>query len=82
MAGKNELVVGLVNDHFVHVPIRLAVSDKNNINPEGGLWRDVIAATGQHRLMTNRQGLHKPDSCLADEGYQENEPTLSEAKGW
>lgn len=53
MAGKSELIVGLVNDNLVHVPIRLAVSKKNNINPEGGLWHSVIEATGQPPLMTN-----------------------------
>ncbi len=53
MAGKTELLVSLVNNHLVHVPIRLAVAKKNIINPEGGLWRSVVEATGQPLLMKN-----------------------------
>jgi 6-phosphofructokinase 1 len=53
MAGKTELLVSLVNNHLVHVPIRLAVSKKNIINPDGGLWRSVVEATGQPLLMKN-----------------------------
>ncbi len=53
MAGKTELLVSLVNNHLVHVPIRLAVAKKNNINPDGGLWRSVVEATGQPLLMKN-----------------------------
>lgn len=53
MAGKTEMIISLVNDQFVHVPIRLAVSKKNRINPDDGLWRDVTAVTGQPRLMKN-----------------------------
>lgn len=53
MAGKTELIVGLVHDYFVHVPIRMAVSRKNIIDPDGSLWRDVIEATGQPTLFKN-----------------------------
>lgn len=53
MAGKTEMIISLINDQFVHVPIRLAVSKKNRINPDKGLWRDVTAVTGQPRLMKN-----------------------------
>jgi len=53
MAGKTELLVSLVNNHLVHVPIRLAVAKKNIINPDGGLWRSVVEATGQPLLMKN-----------------------------
>jgi 6-phosphofructokinase 1 len=53
MAGKSELIVGLVHNHFVHVPTRVAVSRKNRVNPDGSLWRAVIEATGQPFLMKN-----------------------------
>jgi 6-phosphofructokinase 1 len=53
MAGKTALLVSLVNDHFVHIPIQMAVSRKNKIEPEGSLWRDVVEATGQPLLMKN-----------------------------
>ena len=53
MAGKTELLVGLMHDRFVHIPIAMAVSTKNNINPDGPLWRSVVEATGQPLIMTN-----------------------------
>jgi 6-phosphofructokinase 1 len=53
MAGKTKLLMSLVNDHFVHVPITMAVSERNFVDPEGSLWRDVVNATGQPALMTN-----------------------------
>jgi len=53
MAGKTELIIGLLHNRFVHVPMRLAVSRRNCIEPDGDLWRDVIDATGQPVLMTN-----------------------------
>jgi len=51
MAGKTELLISLVNNHFVHVPIEMAVSKKNCIEPDNELWRDVVTSTGQPRLM-------------------------------
>ncbi len=53
MAGKTAMIVSLLNDRFVHVPIEMAVSKKNHINPDEALWRNVIEATGQPALMKN-----------------------------
>lgn len=53
MSGRTELLIGLMHDEYVHIPIRLAVSRRNQIKPGGSLWRDVIDATGQPALMTN-----------------------------
>ncbi len=47
MAGKTDLLIGLWNDRFVHVPIPLAIASRRKIDPESDLWRAVIAATGQ-----------------------------------
>jgi 6-phosphofructokinase 1 len=47
MAGKTGLVIGLLNDRFVHVPIELLASQKKQVNPDGPEWRAVLAATGQ-----------------------------------
>lgn len=58
MAGKTGLLISLMHDQFVHVPIQLAVSKRHQIAPEKELWRDVVAATGQPRLMKN------PDATL------------------
>ncbi|MBD3393304.1 MAG: ATP-dependent 6-phosphofructokinase [Chitinivibrionales bacterium] len=53
MAGKTKMLIGRINYHFVHVPIELAVSRRNRVNPESSLWRDVMDATGQPPLMKN-----------------------------
>lgn len=47
MAGKTDVMIGLRYDHYIHVPIPLAVSSRRVIDPKGALWRRVITATGQ-----------------------------------
>ncbi|MFH1035475.1 MAG: ATP-dependent 6-phosphofructokinase [Pseudomonadota bacterium] len=51
LAGKTGLLVSLWNDHYVHVPIKLAVSHRSYVDPDGGLWRAVREATGQPDLL-------------------------------
>ncbi len=53
MAGKTKLLIGLVNNEFVHIPIRAATSKRKQVNPEGSLWRDAIEATQQPMSMVN-----------------------------
>ena len=53
MAGRTKTLISLVNNHFVHLPISLAVSTRNQIDPESALWRDVLEATGQPIRMVN-----------------------------
>lgn len=53
MAGKTKMLVSLVNNHFVHIPIHLAVSIQKKIDIEGSFWRDVLGATGQPMFLTN-----------------------------
>jgi 6-phosphofructokinase 1 len=53
MAGKTSMLISLIHNHFVHLPIRMAVSRQNTIDPEGPLWRDVVDATGQPLRMRN-----------------------------
>ncbi|MBN2038183.1 MAG: ATP-dependent 6-phosphofructokinase [Chitinispirillaceae bacterium] len=53
MAGKTDIIISLIHNRYMHVPIRLAVSRRNRIDPESSLWRDVIEATGQPALMKN-----------------------------
>jgi len=53
MAGKTGLLMGLVNNSFVHIPIAVAVAKRNRVDPESALWRDVVVATGQPPLMVN-----------------------------
>ncbi|MCF8108113.1 MAG: hypothetical protein K9J81_03875 [Desulfohalobiaceae bacterium] len=51
MAGRTNMVVGYWNYQFTHVPIALAVSQRQKIDPRGRLWSNVLAATGQPASM-------------------------------
>ena len=53
MAGKTKLLISLVNNTFVHVPIKIAVSKKKYVDIEGSLWRDVLENTRQPVKMKN-----------------------------
>jgi len=53
MAGKTQALVSMINNRFVNIPIKLAVSNRNHINPEGALWRDVLENTRQPSSMKN-----------------------------
>lgn len=53
MAGKTGLLISMLHHHYVHIPIKMATSKRNNIDPDRSLWRDVLDATGQPILMTN-----------------------------
>jgi 6-phosphofructokinase 1 len=54
MAGKTKLIIGLVNNEFVHLPIKAVISHRNHVDPEGNLWRDTLDATHQPVLMVNQ----------------------------
>ncbi len=47
LSGRTDLMIGLRHDHFVHVPIELAITSERRVDPEGELWSEVLAATGQ-----------------------------------
>jgi 6-phosphofructokinase 1 len=51
MSGRTNMVVGLWNHQITHVPIALATSTRKKIDPEGALWSNVLASTGQPRQM-------------------------------
>jgi 6-phosphofructokinase 1 len=53
MAGKTKLIIGLVNNEFVHLPIKAAISQRSHVDPEGNLWRDTLDATHQPAQMVN-----------------------------
>jgi 6-phosphofructokinase 1 len=59
MAGKTTVLIGLVNNAFVHLPTKAAVSRRNHVDPEGSLWRDTLDATHQPTLMINTPGAAK-----------------------
>ncbi len=51
LAGKTGMMVSLWNNHYVHVPIELAISHRSYVEPCGNLWRAVREATGQQALV-------------------------------
>ncbi len=60
LAGKTALLIGLINNNMVHVPMQMAVSRRNRIDPNGELWRDVTEATGQPLLLQERRKIPRP----------------------
>jgi 6-phosphofructokinase 1 len=47
MSGRTSMVVGRMRRRFVHIPMALAVSRRNQVDPHGDLWMSVLEATGQ-----------------------------------
>jgi len=47
MAGRTKLIIGYINDEFVHIPIKAAVCRRKLVDPEGSLWRDALEDTQQ-----------------------------------
>lgn len=47
MAGRTGMIIGLINDSFVHVPIELLPSQKKQLDQDDSQWRAVLACTGQ-----------------------------------
>jgi len=47
LAGRTDMLVGYWNGQFTHVPISLSVSARKRIDPNGRLWNEVLASTGQ-----------------------------------
>ncbi len=54
MAGKTKLIIGLVNNEFVHLPIKAVIAQRSRIDPESNLWRDTLDATHQPPMMVNQ----------------------------
>jgi 6-phosphofructokinase 1 len=51
MTGRTNMVVGNWKGEFTHVPIRMAVSSRKKIDPNGRFWSTVLSCTGQPREM-------------------------------
>jgi len=50
MAGKNRMLIGHWNNHFVYVPMSASAGKRKQVNPRGTLWSTVMEATGQGTL--------------------------------
>jgi 6-phosphofructokinase 1 len=53
MAGKTDMIIGHWNNHFVHLPMKLSVGKRKQVNPQGKLWTTVLESTGQGSLKNN-----------------------------
>jgi len=53
MAGKTRILIGMVNNEFVHLPTAIIVAHRNRVDPEGSLYRDAIDSTGQPISLCN-----------------------------
>jgi 6-phosphofructokinase 1 len=53
MAGKTGMVVGLVNDTYVHLPLKAVASKRKLVDPHGNIWMNVLESTGQPVSMKN-----------------------------
>ena len=51
MSGRTSMVVANWKGEFTHVPIRMAVSSRKKIDPNGRFWSTVLSCTGQPREM-------------------------------
>jgi 6-phosphofructokinase 1 len=49
MAGRTDVLVGVWNQRFTHVPIPVAVAARRLLDPRGELWHGVLESTGQER---------------------------------
>lgn len=50
IAGKTGMVISMVNNQFVHVPIKMAISHRKQVEPDGRFWLSVLESTGQPTL--------------------------------
>jgi 6-phosphofructokinase 1 len=49
MAGRTDMLVGVWNQRFTHVPMPVAVAARRQLDPRGELWQRVLESTGQAR---------------------------------
>ena len=50
MSGRTRMIVSRWHTKFVHVPMDLAIRDRNCVDPNGDLWMTVLESTGQPSL--------------------------------
>jgi 6-phosphofructokinase 1 len=50
MAGKTKMLVGLCNNHFVHIPMEATAGKRKQVKLSGDTWTSVLETTGQTSL--------------------------------
>ena len=60
MAGRTDMVVGKIQDRYVHLPLELVTRRRRKLNIYSDLWRAALESTGQGMLagMLPRQETH------------------------
>ena len=53
MCGRTEMLVGRWHGRFVHVPMELAIRERNTVDPHGDLW-DAVLESPVSRVRSNR----------------------------
>lgn len=53
MAGKTDMIIGLWNNVYTHVPIEPVTSKRKQIDPDSRFWYNVLAASGYPADMRN-----------------------------
>ncbi|MDQ2082263.1 ATP-dependent 6-phosphofructokinase [Xanthobacteraceae bacterium Astr-EGSB] len=51
MAGKTEMVVSRLYDHYVHLPLPLVTQRSKKLNLASACWQSVLECTGQHHIL-------------------------------
>ena len=51
MTGRSGLMIGHINQHFVHVPLPEAIRVPRRIQPTDPIWQRVLEATGQNSYL-------------------------------
>jgi 6-phosphofructokinase 1 len=49
MAGKTDVLIGLVHSEFVHVPLSASIGQRKRLSAESEWWTTVLAITGQEK---------------------------------
>ncbi|MDR0676785.1 MAG: ATP-dependent 6-phosphofructokinase [Elusimicrobiota bacterium] len=47
MAGMTDLLISYLNNHYVYIPIEMAIVQRKKVNPDGRLWHTVLGSTLQ-----------------------------------
>lgn len=53
MSGRTGMLIGMWNNQFTHVPLKISVSKRKELSPEDPLWLSVLSETGQPISMVN-----------------------------
>lgn len=49
MTGRTQMVVGSWHGRFVHVPMSLAIRERQVVDTQGDIWQSILESTGQPR---------------------------------